>query len=94
MLEEIVLLTGDVEGPHFSAILESFNPELVIVHAQTRDELEAACLRPTAGGGARRLISFSTSVIVPDAVLDALGRPAYNFHPGSPAYPGSHASSR
>ncbi len=93
MPEEIILLTGDVEGPHFRVILESHNPALVVVHAQTRDELEAACLRPTTGGGARRLISFSTSVIVPAAVLEALGLPAYNFHPGSPEYPGSHAAS-
>lgn len=67
MPEEIILLTGDVEGPHFRVILESHNPALVVVHAQTRDELEAACLRPTISGGARRLISFSTSVIVPAA---------------------------
>ena len=93
MPEEIILLTGDVEGPHFRVILESHNPALVVVHAQTRDELEVACLRLTAGGGARRLISFSTSVIVPAAVLEALDLPAYNFYPGSPEYPGSHAAS-
>ena len=93
MPEEIILLTGDVEGPHFRVILESHNPALVVVHAQTRDELEAACLRPTIGGGARRLISFSTSVIVPAALLEALDLPTYNFHPGSPEYPGSHAAS-
>lgn len=93
MLEEVVLLTGDVEGPHFRVMLESCNPQLVIVHAQSLEELEAACGRPTAGGGARRLIAFSTSVIVPKAILDGLTIPAYNFHPGPPTYPGTHAAS-
>ncbi|NQU61455.1 MAG: methionyl-tRNA formyltransferase [Rhodospirillales bacterium] len=93
MLEEIILLTGEVEGPHFRVILESVNPGLTVVHAETLGALEAACARPPIGGGKRRLIAFSTPVIVPAAVLAGLDGPAYNFHPGSPAYPGSHAAS-
>ncbi|MFQ5764145.1 MAG: formyltransferase family protein [Rhodospirillales bacterium] len=93
MPEEIVLLTGEVEGPHFRVILESCNPALRVVHAQTLDALEAVCLAPPPKSGLRRLISFATSVIVPKRVLDALGTPAYNFHPGPPTYPGSHAAS-
>ncbi len=93
MPEEIILLTGEVEGPHFRTMLESCNSGLVIVHAETLEELETACLRPTAGGGLRKLLAFSTSVIVPEAVLAALPGPSYNFHPGSPAYPGTHAAS-
>lgn len=93
MPEEIVLLTGEVEGPHFRGILETFNPELSTVHVQTVEELEAACLKPTAEGGPRRLIAFSTSVIVPGPVLEAVDGPAYNFHPGPPTYPGSHVAS-
>jgi hypothetical protein len=93
MPEEVVLLTGEVEGPHFRAMLESCNPNLVIVHAETLEQLEAAFLRPPAGGGSRRLIAFSTSVIVSKTILDTLQVPAYNFHPGPPTYPGSHAAS-
>jgi methionyl-tRNA formyltransferase len=92
MPEEVVLLTGEVEGPHFRAMLTSLNPELAVIHTQTREELEAACLN-TAPGGGRRLIAFSTSVIVPKAVLEGLSMTAYNFHPGPPTYPGSHAAS-
>jgi methionyl-tRNA formyltransferase len=92
MPEEVVLLTGEVEGPHFRAMLTSFNPGLTVIHTQTREELEAACLNPAPVGG-RRLIAFSTAVIVPKAVLDGLSLAAYNFHPGPPAYPGSHAAS-
>lgn len=87
------MLTGEVEGPHFRVMFESCNPQLVIHHAQTLEDLESAFRRPTAGGGARRLIAFSTSVIVPKAILDGLEIPAYNFHPGPPTYPGSHAAS-
>jgi len=47
----------------------------------------------TLVSGVRRLIAFSTSVIVPKAILDGLEIPAYNFHPGPPTYPGSHAAS-
>ena len=86
------MLTGEVEGPHFRAMLTSLNPGLTVIHTQTREELEAACRNPAPGGG-RRLIAFSTSVIVPKAVLDGLSLAAYNFHPGPPTYPGSHAAS-
>ncbi|MBC8337473.1 MAG: methionyl-tRNA formyltransferase [Alphaproteobacteria bacterium] len=74
-------------------MLTSANPGLSVVHVQTAEDLMAACLRPPPGGGERRLIAFSTSVIVPKAVLDGLTLNAYNFHPGPPTYPGSHAAS-
>ncbi|TAL02067.1 MAG: hypothetical protein EPO08_08040 [Rhodospirillaceae bacterium] len=35
-----------------------------------------------------RLVSFAAKVIVPAAVLGRFAGPAYNFHPGSPEYPG------
>ena len=92
MPEEVVLLTGEVEGPHFRAMLTSLNPGLTVIHTQTREELEAVCLNTGPGGG-RRLIAFSTSVIVPKTVLNGLQMSSYNFHPGPPTYPGSHAAS-
>jgi methionyl-tRNA formyltransferase len=92
MPEEVVLLTGEVEGPHFQAMLKSLNPRLKIIHAQTSGELELACLSPAPKGG-RRLIAFSTSVIVSKAILNGLSMEAYNFHPGPPTYPGSHSAS-
>jgi methionyl-tRNA formyltransferase len=35
-----------------------------------------------------RLVAFCTDVIVPPQVLDRLRFGAYNFHPGSPEFPG------
>jgi methionyl-tRNA formyltransferase len=93
MPEEIVLLTGEVEGPHFRAILQSAAPGLTVHHAETLDALQAFCAAPPKGGGLRRLVAFSTGIIVPAAILDGLGTAAYNFHPGPPTYPGSHAAS-
>tara|TARA_Y100000739_G_C20450835_1_gene392165 strand:- start:166 stop:771 length:606 start_codon:yes stop_codon:yes gene_type:complete len=92
MPEEVILLTGEVEGPHFQAMLESLNPRLKVTHVQNCDELERACLRSTPKGG-RRLIAFSTSVIVPKDILNGLSMEAYNFHSGPPTYPGSHSAS-
>jgi hypothetical protein len=92
MPEEVILLTGEIEGPHFQAILKSLNPRLMIKHAQTSDELELACISPAPEGG-RRLIAFSTSVIVSKTILNSLSMEAYNFHPGPPTYPGSHSAS-
>jgi methionyl-tRNA formyltransferase len=47
-------------------------------------------LRGALGGDLRdtRLLSFGAGVIVPEAVLARLPGPAYNLHPGPPAYPG------
>jgi len=93
MLNEIVLLTGGVEGPHLAMVLNNHNPDLSIVCAETASELEAACLGPDRDQNSPpRLIAYCTNVIVPASVLDAVHAPAYNFHPGPPTYPGAHAA--
>lgn len=93
MLEEIVLLTGEVEAPFLGDLLRRFNPGLHIRHAETAEQLTGICAEPTQHGGERRLIAFCTGVIVPASVLDGLVGPAYNFHPAPPSYPGSHPAS-
>jgi methionyl-tRNA formyltransferase len=57
--------------------------------AYTVAELDAV-LAPA--GPETRLISFGAGVIVPEALLKRLSGPAYNFHPGPPAYPGIYPS--
>ena len=91
MPKEIVLLTGEVEGPHLAAALRGYNPALSVAHVEDRHQLTDACSKPSTGY--RRLIAFCTSVIVPAEVLEAVDGPAYNFHPGPPTYPGAHAAS-
>jgi hypothetical protein len=84
-MSRIILLTGEAEGPVLSGILRASAQDLAVETAQTVAELER-----TLGAGAApvRLVSFCSAVIVPPAILAALGAGAYNFHPGPPDYPG------
>ncbi|MEK9672329.1 MAG: formyltransferase family protein [Rhodospirillaceae bacterium] len=91
MPDEIILLTGEIEGPHLAAALGQFNPRLAVRHAVTADDLDDA-MAQSGGGSGRRLVAFCTGVVVPGRALEALPVPAYNFHPGPPTYPGSWAS--
>jgi len=83
--DTVILLTGATEAPVLSAALRAHNTELAIHHAASAAEL--AALSPRLLRHAR-LIGFVTSVLVPGRILGALGYGAYNFHPGSPRYPG------
>ena len=83
--DSIILLTGPIEAAALAGVLGMRNSHIEIRHVATLDELEA--LAP-ADLACARLIAFSTTVIVPGPILDALGFGAYNFHPGPPDYPG------
>lgn len=85
MFDTIVLLTGPAEHSVFTTLLRGHNPALTVVPVFTAADL--AAIEPEWLRRAR-LISFTTEVIVPAAVLDQLGYGAYNFHPGPPSYPG------
>ncbi len=86
MLKEIILLTGlEQQQQALSLLLREHNPQLTFRFALTADDLEA--IDPQSLGHAR-LIAFTTGVIVPPRILNALGHGAYNFHPGPPDYPG------
>ncbi len=90
MPREIILLTTELEGQHLASMLRSHQPGLAVEIACDPVMLERACISGDPLG--RRLVAFCTDVIVPKRILDAVMRPAYNFHPGSPAYPGSHSA--
>lgn len=85
MFDTIILLTGPAEHSVFTTLLQGHNPELTVLPVFTADDLAAIEPEWLRRG---RLVSFTTSVIVPGAVLDQLGYGAYHFHPGSPQYPG------
>jgi len=94
MPDEIILLTGGAEGPHLANILTQINSELSIECVESLDQLQGICqLSPHSKSTVRRLIAYCTDVIVPTGILQAMTGPAYNFHPGPPAYPGAHAAS-
>jgi methionyl-tRNA formyltransferase len=85
MFDTIILLTGPAEQVALASVLRGHRPELVIYPVTVSEQLaalDADVLRRA------RLIAFSSPIIVPPKVLDALGYGAYNFHPGPPDYPG------
>ncbi|MHA1598781.1 MAG: formyltransferase family protein [Alphaproteobacteria bacterium] len=88
--DTIILLTGDVEAPFLGDRLLALAPRLSIEHAADLERLQELLKSPTPGR--RRLIAFCTGVLVPGELLEILGGPAYNFHPGPPDYPGNHAA--
>jgi methionyl-tRNA formyltransferase len=85
MFDRIILLTGKVEHDVFASVLRGHNPRLTVLPVGTLDDLAAV---DTKALRRARLIAFTTDVIVPRVVLERLGYGAYNFHPGSPQYPG------
>ncbi len=89
MIDSILLVTGETEAGHMSEALLEHNSALTIRHAATREALMAAFERDLCDGGVWRVITFSTNVVVPEAVIRAMPVAGYNFHPGPPAYPGS-----
>jgi|HubBroStandDraft_6_1064221.scaffolds.fasta_scaffold787110_2 methionyl-tRNA formyltransferase len=85
MLNTIILLTGTVEQRVLAPVLQSHNPQLIVRSVATLAELSA--LDPKLIGSSR-LVAFCTDTIVPRLVLDQLAFGAYNFHAGSPRFPG------
>jgi methionyl-tRNA formyltransferase len=85
VFDTIVLLTGSIEAAALAGVLGIRDPSIDIRHVETLAELESLGAATLARA---RLVAFSTDVIVPQAILDAVGYGAYNFHPGPPNYPG------
>jgi methionyl-tRNA formyltransferase len=85
VFDTIILLTGSIEAAALAGVLGIRAPSIDIRHVETLAELEALDAATLARA---RLIAFSTEVIVPQTILDAVGYGAYNFHPGPPNYPG------
>lgn len=87
---EIILLTGEREGPHLAEHLKIHAPDLRVFHVSTREALDAAFVEKAPR---RRLIAFTTNVVVPGRHIAACECGAYNFHPGPPSYPGVYPES-
>jgi methionyl-tRNA formyltransferase len=85
VLDTIILLTGQVEQPVLASTLRAQNSQLTVHAVETPADLAAIEQNVLARA---RLVAFATPVVVPAGVLDRLGYGAYNFHPGSPEFPG------
>lgn len=85
VLDTIVLLTGPVEHPILASTLVSHNADLTVKFVSTLADVTALERKLL---NRARLVAFTTGVVVPPCVIGELGYGAYNFHPGSPHYPG------
>jgi methionyl-tRNA formyltransferase len=85
MFDTIILVAGAVEQTALAAALHGHNPKLVVRPVTAADEFAALDVAELARS---RLLAFATPLIVPADVLNRLAFGAYNFHPGSPRYPG------
>lgn len=83
---ETIILLGE-SGPigTLAGFLRCRNARQNVITVESRGELEKIRARQLRKA---RLVAFASTVIVPSAILDALGFGAYNFHPGPPNYPG------
>lgn len=82
-MARLILLTEPAFKDALAARLAS--PGVILDLAPTLADLERLL---AAGFADTRLLSVGAGFIVPERVLQALGGPAYNLHPGPPEYPG------
>ena len=86
MFNTIIILTGSRDQQlALTELLKAHNAALSFHCAVTLSDLEA--IGPEVLSRSR-LVAFTTGVVVPARILNALGYGAYNFHPGSSDYPG------
>ena len=86
--DRVGLLCTDMKDAHYlGMIVMRIRPDIVVDVILNRAGLDEWVERITP---ATRLIAFCTDIVVPEGVLSALGCPAYNYHPGSPPYPGRY----
>jgi len=85
MIDSIILQAEKAYGITLLGMLSMEYPKLNIIMVNDLSELIAI---PFSTLKKSRLISFSSSNIVPAKILGLLGYGAYNFHPGPPSRPG------
>jgi methionyl-tRNA formyltransferase len=86
MFRHIVVMASTAQEQFaLAALLRQHNPLLSFIPASTAADL--ATIAPSILREAR-LVAFASGAIVSSKTLMALGYGAYNFHPGTPAYPG------
>lgn len=86
MAFDIVLLSPNEDALSLRQVLGAHGMGVAIHHVIDLPGLREAITRL---GPQSRLVSYLSHVIVPADCLDAFSLGAYNFHPGSPDYPGT-----
>ncbi len=78
----LVLVTNPATGHHLGEYLRRHAPRTPVARSEDVAVLDRLC------GPGTLLIAFCTATLIPARILNRLGRPAYNFHPGPPNHPG------
>lgn len=86
MRAELAILTSRLDPAWLAATFHRAAPPLNLYIC--REVAAVAAVRQQLGRPVR-LVSVLAGQVVPADLLAALGVPAYNLHPGPPAYPGS-----
>ena len=81
----LIVLTEAEFAPSLLSMLTNARPKAKIACAESLEDVQGHCRAKLNG---LRLIAFCTDIIVPTSVLELCDAGAYNFHPGSPEYPG------
>ena len=84
-MRRVILITHREFADIVAQLMQAAAPDLRVEFAWTLDQLAVSIGRAPEG---TRLISLGSDIIVPADLLNRLVSPAYNFHPGPPAYPG------
>ncbi|HYH21846.1 MAG TPA: formyltransferase family protein [Azospirillum sp.] len=87
MAPNVVVLTEPKYSIVLLSIIEHFEPRAQVRFLFTAEDLGNYFAKPAE---ITRFIAFFTPVMVPAATLERIGSPAYNIHPGPPAYPGRY----
>ncbi|WP_051340647.1 formyltransferase family protein [Azospirillum halopraeferens] len=91
MAPKIVILTEPKHSVVLLAMIEHVAPDAVVRFlSDERDLRDWFATEPPSPEQPVRFLAFFTAVVVPPDILAGLGGPAYNFHPGPPAYPGRY----
>jgi methionyl-tRNA formyltransferase len=94
MLGPILILSNLDDGAYLRQILLDFAPDMQIdVVDNGPNLLQISQINSYQKAANSRLVSFCSDVIVTPTILALFKGGCYNFHPGPPEYPGSHAAS-
>lgn len=92
-VEHLILITGTTEASHLCGLVRDRHPSIRLTAISSSRDLKIAEAIVTDEPSSTRIITISTSIIVPERLLNKLQCRGYNFHAGPPAFPGSHPAS-
>lgn len=85
-VSKIYLMCSEEDRPLLQQAISARDPRIEVIHTPDIASLRAKLPVDTQG---IRLVAFMSAVIVPADILERFDLGAYNFHPGTPEFPGT-----